>query len=243
MKTRTQDSQDKETGKEPASDMNTYGPVRTAFLRNFLAAAGIWEKDAAEVLGKSATTITNWFRPCIDDCPLSCAEQIINHYGYNLEIDYVKEPFSSQRKQVAQPGNLMAEITIRPTGLIGQSYRMRDDGDGEKQPRLSFVLNALTMYKISRVELGNSLNLNLSSINAMFRADDMNVSRIYEIANAYAFNVRISIYPAFDDTKDNWVQQRISVLRPLNHYRAKMEGKTDGRKGNLGRRKKNAEQD
>lgn len=194
---------------------------RLTILRQFMNVLHIRESDAAAALGCSPITIGRWFRPSIDDCALSQAQRICSAFGHFLEVSYTDDPLDEAAHRVVQNQAGSSEIIIRapkPRPVIPQGWRPKkpaEDLGGEQ--RLAFIIAAINNRGISRKEFADKMNLSTITVDYMFRNDDVQISRIFQIAEVLGASVRFTIHP--DIAKANrdrrWCMYDMHLLTPL----------------------------
>ena len=148
---------------------------RLLFLKQFMAAMDITINDAADIVGCTRHTISRWLLPSYDDAPLSSVMSLFDGCGYELDFVLTKE---------------------HDAGLDEDIQWRRRNRAQFKADRLAFLSRMMMKYNITSHALGEKLGLYYTTVDHMFRANDMMVSRIYRIADACDMNIFITVKPA-----------------------------------------------
>ena len=154
---------------------------RLDFLRNFLAAVGLSQKDVAQLAGVSTVTVSNWFRS--DNMRIDQVTDIISKTGYTASIILTRR-------------NDMPELPINVTP--------EDFNDGEGRfvlKRMAFLSFALREIGVTKQELAERLGITPYSVTAWYKADTVAIDRVFQIAKAYDLNIYIDIQPAKNTNK------------------------------------------
>ena len=144
------------------------------FLEEFLSAMNITINDAASATGCSRMTVARWLKRTYDDAPLSSMLTLFEAYGYSLEFTLSRDIEKGYEEEVQWQRRNRAKF---------------------KADRLAFLTRMMLRYDISSQELAGKLNLYYTTIDHMFRANNLMISRIYRIADVCDMNVFITIKP------------------------------------------------
>ena len=144
------------------------------FLEEFLSAMNITINDAASATGSSRMTVARWLKRSYDDAPLSSMLTLFEAYGYSLEFTLSRDIEKGYEEEVQWQRRNRAKF---------------------KADRLAFLTRMMLRYDISSQELAGKLNLYYTTIDHMFRANNLMISRIYRIADVCDMNVFITIKP------------------------------------------------
>lgn len=144
------------------------------FLEEFLSAMNITINDAASATGCSRMTVARWLKRTYDDAPLSSMLTLFEAYGYSLEFTLSRDVEGGYEEEVQWQRRNRAKF---------------------KADRLAFLTRMMLRYDISSQELAGKLNLYYTTIDHMFRANNLMISRIYRIADVCDMNVFITIKP------------------------------------------------
>lgn len=140
---------------------------RLQFLLTIMEAKGMGKHDLAALMGKTPQNIFTYFKR--DDMKLSVAQDIFAKLGYELS-------FRLTRKGTKQ------DVVMDVENLIV---------DG-RLSRLAFLRIGLAQYGISRHEVAEKLGLNYTGVNRWFKVDDIAISYLYEIAEKFNLQLRIT---------------------------------------------------
>jgi len=157
------------------------------FLVALLEACGMTKVDLAKMMGKSPQNIFKYFQ--LDDMKLSFAQEIAEKMGYRLSfrleaVDQPQENVSIEVEQLikATPG---AQLSVK---------------------RMSFLRLAMSIYDMDRKTIADHLGLAPAAVTRWFAVDDIYISYIFRIAEAY--NLHLSIKA---DTRKVVVKEDTSV--------------------------------
>lgn len=136
---------------------------RLQFLLNIMVANNISKYELARIMGTSPQNIFKYLQR--DDMKLSYAQKIMSELGYELRVRLYKEGDKSRK--------VMHDLEK----LYGK--------DGVH--RIAFLAVALYENGISKRDVAQRLGLNPSGVFRWFSVDDIAISHIYAIAEAYGF--------------------------------------------------------
>lgn len=139
---------------------------RLQFLLTMMDAKGVSKYELARMLGNTPQNIFTYFKR--DDMKLSVAQDIFSRLGYDLQFRLERE---GEKR----------DVVMDVEGLL----------IGGQLSRLAFLKIAMSQYGIGRKEMAERLGLNYTGINRWFKVDDIAISYIYEIAEAFGLKVRI----------------------------------------------------
>lgn len=142
---------------------------RLDFFRRFLAAIGKDRDSVAEAAGVTSVMVSHWWKT--DDARLDQLMIVAEKFGYRLDV-YLTH------------GNT---IPTKPVELDARDF----DGNGERYTlkRMSFLSFALREDGMTKSALAAKLGISVYSVNAWYKADNITIGRIYDIAKACGYNI------------------------------------------------------
>ena len=140
---------------------------RLQFILSMMEMKKVTKHELAQMMGVSPQNIFTYFKR--DDMKLSYAQEVSARLGYDLSIRLERDD--------APVHNVITEIE----GLVGK--------DGLQ--RLAFLRIAMSQYGIERKMIAEKLGLNYTGVNRWFKVDDIAISYIFDIAQAYGLKVKI----------------------------------------------------
>ena len=143
------------------------------FVDSFIKQSGMTLEQAANKAGITRQTIFHWFQ--LDDAKIQSVVKFINGCGYKIE--FALQPISNEVGD--------ALVTINAKAIPATV--------GDKT--LSFLDEAIDRYGIQRKEAAAKLGLTYTSLYYWFKHDDVFISYIYKIAEAYGLKLIINIDP------------------------------------------------
>lgn len=141
---------------------------RLAFLNGLLANCKVTKYALAEMMGVSKQNIFTYFKR--DDMKLSYAMEIADRLGYTLS-------FTLDSGELDKASNVMIELG-KLVGANGLN-------------RLAFLNLALGMNGVSKSEVAEKLGLQYTGVQRWFKVDDIAISYIFAIADAFGWKVKI----------------------------------------------------
>lgn len=181
----------------PKASENAPAGLRMQFFKQFMTATGITAVDVAAAISCSPLTVRRWFNPSIDDAPLSSVTDAMAAYGYSLNIVLSRGGEEDAEREIFWRRNSKAKF---------------------KADRLTFLSEAMMRYDITTKALAEKLELHYTTVDHMFRVNDMSVSRIYRIAASLGMNVYMSVSPVDADVKGDMVSISTHILRPVSDF-------------------------
>lgn len=171
---------------------------RLDILRTFLALVGIGQEKLADILNITRMTVCNWLLN--DDLKISYLHAIFNKFGYALFVRLTRNP--NQNDPVVP--------------YDGRLAKYRDKG------RLPYLCNLMDREGITIKDLANELNLDKSVVRRMFIKNDISLSRLISIAEAYGSKVVFDVIP-FKELyrKDAFIAFSIKNLNAHNYFTEK----------------------
>lgn len=142
---------------------------RLAFMRSFLNAILADINDIPHRIILPATLKMNLF---IDDMSLSAAQRVIQYFGYTLVFQLIP--------RISNP-------------------RMPDYYQVNHKKRLSFIREFLHESGYPITEVATILGITRYAISYWFKRDDIQISRIYDIAQSFDADLEITILPMSED--------------------------------------------
>lgn len=139
---------------------------RLQFILSLMEVRGVTKHELARMMGVSPQNIFTYLKR--DDMKLSYAQEVCSRLGYDLSYRLEKD-------------GAARDVVTDIEGLVGK--------DGLQ--RLAFLRVAMGRYGIERKDLAERLGLNYTGVNRWFKVDDIAISYLYEIAEAYGLKVRI----------------------------------------------------
>lgn len=191
------------------SDNNKLGS-RLQFFRQFMIVKGIGVDDVAAACGCSPLTVKRWFTPQYDDAPLSAIMQTISASGYELSIVMVRKGEKEANKELNWRRRAKAKF---------------------KADRLLFLTQAMLSYDITSKMLAELLGLHVTTVDYMFRANDVMVSRVYRIAEVLKMNLFITVAPVEEITDTNTVNIVMKSTGPISDFIKQADKEKDEEKG------------
>ena len=143
------------------------------FVGSFIKQSGMTLEQAAAKAGITRQTVFYWFKK--DDAKIKSVVNFINGCGYNIE--FALQPISNE------VGDALVTINAKSV----------QPADGSRI--LSFLDEAIDRYGIMRKEAAAKLGLTYTSLYYWFLHDDIFISYIYKIAEAYGLKLIIKIDP------------------------------------------------
>ena len=162
---------------------------RMQFFRQFMTAANIGTEDIGTALGCSPLTVRRWVSPSGDDAPLSSCMAAMEKFGYSLRIIMARSGEEEAEEDIFWRRNAKAKF---------------------KADRLSFLSLAMLRYDITSKALAAKMGLHYTTVDHMFRVNDMMISRIYRIADALDMSLFFFVEP-LADAEANGPMQRVTV--------------------------------
>ena len=132
---------------------------------------GTDDASLAKEMNISRTSLVRWLKK--DDIKVSLLEKIVNHFGYNLTITLSRSPYEG-------------DAPIESLDRLAFKY---DKGG------LPFLCVAMARYGITARELAEKLGLDKTTVQHMFAANEIYLSRVFEIAKAFDLSLLIEIRP------------------------------------------------
>ena len=146
-------------------------PKRLDFLRALLRASGITLNELADHFGVSRVTVGYWFR--IDDMHISLIRRICEYCGYDFELSLCHSAYER-------------EEPVLHLGRRAMQYERRS---------LPFLCIAMARDHISSQDIADRLGICYSTVHRWFDANDMYLSRIVTVAEAFDLSIRIIVRP------------------------------------------------
>ena len=137
------------------------------FLRDLLRVSGTTLAELAAMMDTSLTTVSRWFQH--DDIKTSTLSHICFLLGFSLNIRLFRPS--------DEPG---------PHKLDKMALRF-DRG------QLPFLCQAMACYSISIDDLARRLNLHNTTIQYMFKTNDVYLSRLFRIAKEFDLSIQIEM--------------------------------------------------
>lgn len=180
---------------------------RMLFLREFMSAMNINVEKVAEIVKCHYVTVAKWLTPSYDDAPLSSVMNLIDAYGYKLDFVLTRDYDAGTQYEV----------------LWERRNRARFKAD-----RLAFLTKMMLRYDITSAELGKKMGLHRTSIEYMFKTNDLMISRIYRIADVCDMNVFITIEPKEEPYKEktNYCTTKMTIVSKKEHFAPIEKAKT-----------------
>lgn len=149
---------------------------RLAFLEDLLNMERITQKQAGSSCGITQAALSKWFSPEIDDARISQIEKIVNGLGFQISFELISD--DAPQKERIKIEKLM---NLSTTGITLK--------------RLSFLRVAMASKGLTEKDLAAALGQQTQSIYAFFRQDDMQISKVFVIAQQMHFTFKVTIYP------------------------------------------------
>lgn len=146
---------------------------RLDFFRRFLAAIGKDRNAVAEAAGVTSVMVSHWWKT--DDARLDQLMAIAERFGYRLEVYLTR-------------GETIPE---KPVELDAKDF----DNNGERftLKRMAFLSFALRECGMTKSALATKLGISVWSVNAWYKADNITIGRIYDIAKVCGYNIFFTI--------------------------------------------------
>lgn len=158
---------------------------RLAFLDSFMAMQGLTITEMARILGFSVPACRHQLN-VVDDIKLSYAEELIEHFGYKLNVFLTRE-------RPEDIGTDKVSINVEDYVLMpGEQYVPN---------RLAFLDIAMKRYGITKTMLANLMNVNVTSVRHFFISQDIYWSRLIQIARVCDFSIHVSIRPMVSENE------------------------------------------
>lgn len=138
------------------------------FLVQFMAETAMTTADIADRMGLARQTVYHWLVK--DDIKVSSVYHLFNTCGYRVKFN------------LESPKNTRGNADV--------IFNIENPDESEN---LGFLSIAMRKNRISKKALSEITGFGETSVHYWFRNDDCNLSRIYEIADAYGLNLRIEI--------------------------------------------------
>lgn len=144
---------------------------RLDFLTKLMSIHSIGRPELAKLMETTPQNIFTYFKR--DDMKLSYAMEIAKALGYTMS-------FSMDTEDVASK-DVVYDLSL----LVG-------NGSVKK---LTFLRVALAMNGIESKDVAEKLGLNYTGVNKWFKVDDIALSYVFSIADAYGFKFHITVKP------------------------------------------------
>ena len=149
---------------------------RLRFLSEFMRLLGDSGADVARVLGITRGGVAHWFSS--DDCKLSYCERYMSERGYDLVLSLAAKKITRESDKVS--------ISIE---------RKTPEADEVQCKLLAFLQVAMAKFDITKLDIARALDIKYNTVRHWFIVDDIYVSHIFNIAQAFGFKLHIDIKP------------------------------------------------
>lgn len=157
------------------------GYRRLQFIVDVVGLNNLGYDDVAAKLGLTKPTIYSCIRE--DDMSLSRAEDICELLGFDLHFSFVIPNDNSEY-------------------VIDGKHIVPDKKGKFRLRRLAFLSSFLKARGVTQYTLGEKLGLAGSTVAAWFQRDDIKISRLFQIADAYGYSVRVDIENHVDEDEE-----------------------------------------
>lgn len=147
---------------------------RLKFLTEFMRQTCNTTSSIAKKVGVGRQAIYNYLLR--DDMSLKMVHQIMDSCGCKIMF--------SLEKPEEENGNLVIRLN---------NYFMRNLPEGIRIGRLSFLSIAMQRYGITGKDLSEKLHIARSTISTWFVTDNVMISHIYNICEAYGMELKVTI--------------------------------------------------
>jgi transcriptional regulator with XRE-family HTH domain len=174
-------------------------PGALLFLDQLVKSQGVTHKQLAALIGVTPQRISYIFNKA-DDCFLSRACEIARSVGYDLKVNLVPNAGKIRTTEINLEGYRHNDVDVRINGKIlvkrkPQSATRYPDyiQNCPTDSRLHFLAEFIKKENLLLYELAGSVGLSGSFFNYTFKNDDILVSILYRIAQAYGCDISWSL--------------------------------------------------
>ena len=199
-----------DAAKQDKTDIRQDGSLK--FLKDFLGVTGTSLKEAAEKVGFTPQNLSYVFSS--DEIKFGTILKIFDGVGYELRLDFVKDPNEKTNYKNIDPKN----VILLPDGR----YRLKN---------LYFLIDALNRLKIKHNDFARMMDMAPNSVRMWYTGDDILWSRIVQAAHVLGFDIRIDIRRKPQPTeRTGWGKtpgRREAKALPKIYYRMEIENSID----------------
>lgn len=172
---------------QKTSKVEDDNPKVMDFMKQWLRLNGISQATAAERSGINQNTISHWMK--VDDAKLSSVENLFDWLGYKISFS-LNEPVTQDTQILRIPAKHDGtQIWMKSEPMPELDKFPKTDED---RKRLHYIKVYLIQRGITYKKLAECMGRKPQTVQYWFMADDIFISRIYEMAKALGAEVYIS---------------------------------------------------